>query len=393
MTPFPARTAENLATRTFEATQGGEPDAPGLSRKIEDEKTTSAKEGNEDAAKAERQEDEERQEHINKPKVSERLDQNEESSRPSADTTTQTSEPKTLIREPTKFECSEAHNNLFLTYHSKTPDIDTTNIQKALSQSELLLSIASYYGSLPTVRLHITNILTQYGRELYIAILRNPPRWLYLSTYLDSAPIFRESLIHIVGSYPNWPWTVPKSKLTPELLEIIRTKVDELQILRAEVNEALFVSTLSVAGQEVALGVENKEVLDTWCTVQLWRDWFCRALNQGKVSRPTTKSFDFDAAIYRTMAKGGDAYLPLAAVKHWREEYDVTKLDCAKWTAEDLEEDLAILKDYAQKKVHPLLVNHSMLLVVEEGINYLTCTKVGNDELPWVKKAVATPSL
>ena len=360
-----------------------------------------------DVAEVEEQENKETKEPINKPEVSEQPNENEESSRPSTDTTinktasniiTKISTHETIIQEPTKLEVCEAYNNLFLTYHSKTPEINTTNIQNALSQSELLLNIASYYRSLPTVRLHVNNILTQYGRELYQAIRQNPPRWLFLSIYLESGPIFKESLIHIVGNYPSWPWkTVPQSKLTPEVLAIIRTKVDELQSVRAKVNEALFMSTLSVAGKEVALGVDNKDVLDTWCTVQLWRDWFCRALNQAKASHPTTTTtfFDFDAAMYRTMAKGGDAYLPLANVKHWREEYGVTRLDCAKWTAEDLEEDLAIMKRYAQGVVQPLLENRSMLSVEEDGIGYFTCTKVGNDELPWAKKAssLTTPSL
>lgn len=298
--------------------------------------------------------------------------------------TSQTPDPDLANQEPTKKERFEAYNNLFLIYYNKSPEIDTTNIQVALSQSELLVSLADYYGSLPTVRLHINYPLTKYGKELNRAILRNPARWLILSTYLENATIFQECIIHIVGNYPNWPWkTVPKNKLSAEVLTLIQRKAAELQTLRFKVNEELFSSTLMIEGKEVVLGSDNKTTVDTWCTVQIWRDWLCRALNRAKASRPTKI---IDAKMYRTMAKGGDAYLTFANVKTLREEYDVTKLDCAQWKAEELKEDLEIMKKYAQKQVAPLLENRSMLSVEEEEIGYFTCTRVESDELPWVKE-------
>jgi hypothetical protein len=396
-TTSPSKASANNATK-----------APQLTPGDKDNCGTTVKIGGKEEAVAAKQEDEETTAAITKEPEKSAQSNSIEQNVPESSTgtisdqkatniITQTSEPKPAEQEmidqehkdPTEDDIFEAYNNLFLTYYNKTPEIDTNNIQKALSQFELLLNVAAYYGSLPTVRLHINGILNQCGRELYKAILQNPPRWLFVSIYLESVTIFNEALIHIVGNYPQWPWkTFPQSRLTPEILEVIKNKVDELQSLRAKVNESLFMSTLKVEGKEVALGRANKEVLDTWCTVQLWRDWFCRALNRTKASRPTKI---IDAAMYRTIAKGGDVYLPLAGVKDWREEYDVMRLDCAKWKSEDLEEDLAIMKRYAQEQVKPLLENRSMLSVEEEGIEYFTCTKVDNDELPWVKKA-ATPS-
>lgn len=101
-----------------------------------------------------------------------------------------------------------------------------------------------------------------------------------------------------------------------------------------------------------------------------------------------------DAKMYRRMGKEDDnAYLPVSGVQDWRDEYNVKKLGCAKWEQAELEEDLAFMKKYAREQVAPLLEHNSMLSVEEENIGYFTCTKVENDELPWVKKAAVASSI
>jgi len=293
----------------------------------------------------------------------------------------------TAARE--KAQALQAYHNMFLVFYDKSPEIDAKNIEQALFQVELLLNIARHYGSVAAVRGSINGILTLYGRELCKAIQRDPPRWLYVSLLLQSAFIFKEAIIHIVGNLPHWPWeTIPQSYFKPEIQRILSKKVMELQFMRWKINDSLFMSTLLVDGKEVRLNKNNKSVLNTWVTVQLWRDWFCRSLNRPKASQHFK---NIDARMYRTMAKGGDAYLSLKEVQTWLEEYKVGTLDYAQWDSLELEEDLRIMKTYAQKEVQALIVNQSMLGVEEEGIEYLTCTKVENDELPWVKK-VATPA-
>jgi hypothetical protein len=280
-----------------------------------------------------------------------------------------------------------AYNNLFLAYYNLPLVIDTDNISFALHKAEMLLNISEFYGSTHVVRPLLKTILHEYGRELYKAILRDPPRWLFLAIRLECAPIFREAVIHIVGNHPHWPSElIPRNKFDTETLNFLDKKVDDLQSMRAKVNEALFMSTLLVDGKEVCLNKANKSVLDTWVTVQLWRDWFCRSLNRTKASRDFK---NIDARMYRTMSKGDDAYLAFDDVKTWREEYKVATWDCAQWDTLELKEDLKIMKEYAQKQVKPLVEHHSILGLEEEGIEYFTCTKVENDELPWVKKAVA----
>lgn len=102
-------------------------------------------------------------------------------------------------------EVLAAYHNLFLIIYSRPPIIDTEDISNALRQAELLIKIAGLYGSIQTIRPYLNNCMSQYGRDMYTAILADPPRWLHLSLYLESAPIFKEAIIHIVGRYPFWP--------------------------------------------------------------------------------------------------------------------------------------------------------------------------------------------
>jgi hypothetical protein len=108
----------------------------------------------------------------------------------------------------TKIDSQEvlaAYHNLFLIIYSRPPIIDTEDISNALRQAELLIKIAELYSSIQTIRPCLNNSMLQYGRDMYTAILADPPRWLRLSLCLESAPIFKEAIIHIVGRYPFWP--------------------------------------------------------------------------------------------------------------------------------------------------------------------------------------------
>ncbi|KAH6719837.1 hypothetical protein BKA61DRAFT_459699, partial [Leptodontidium sp. MPI-SDFR-AT-0119] len=118
-----------------------------------------------------------------------------------------------------------AYNNLFLIYYSQAPAIDSQDIDIALQQSELLIKVARLYGSITLVRPYINSALMLFGRDLYMAVMADPPRWIQLSMYLESAPIFQEAIIHIVANHPYWPWpTVKLDELYDPVFEIIEQK-------------------------------------------------------------------------------------------------------------------------------------------------------------------------
>jgi hypothetical protein len=290
-----------------------------------------------------------------------------------------------------KAELLAAYKGLFRTFYGNPPKIDSNDINVALPQVEAIIRIAELYGSIPIVRPYLGNCLMQFGRIAYAAILQDPPRWIQLSLYLESAPLFREAAVHIIGNLGNWPWpTVQPSDFPDDLVgldSLFQKKVDKLKGLMADVERTFFMSSINIEGEGGSLAPTGRGSINTWYVAQLWKEWFSRSVAKDEVSKRTRRS---DGMKYRWIAKGGDAYLPLETVinhiKAFREPTRLTKAD-----KQGIEEDLKMIKTYAQKYVGLLCFNKSMLSVEEAGIEHLTCVSVDNDEIPWTTKKDDSP--
>ncbi|KAE8451176.1 hypothetical protein EG329_004340 [Mollisiaceae sp. DMI_Dod_QoI] len=275
----------------------------------------------------------------------------------------------------------EAYDNLFRIFYCKDPIIDANDIQVALEQVELLVKIAGIYESLHAVRPYVNNCLYSFGRKLFQVIARDPPRWLKLSVLISSPTIFRECIIHIVGAHPNWPSTSTlREELDTTTVMLIEKKIDELRTLKHSIDRTLFLSSIVVDGKEVYLDRDNESTRNTWFVVQVWRDWYTRSISEaihGKDPKDCAL-----AKMHRTIARGGDAYLPFTFVLEVLEAFRCLKQSTGEVDVQEIEDDLKTLKEFAQQTVKPLCVNNSMLDVDAAGIDYFTCTQVENHEMP-----------
>ncbi len=268
--------------------------------------------------------------------------------------------------------CVTAYNNLFRIYYNHTPEISTTNIDTALDQCEVLVKIAETYGSLYVVRPYLGNIFSQYRHALFVAIWKDPPRWLNLSIALQSASILSEAVIHLAGCWPKWLWPTSLKTISPEVLQLVAAKAKTLQDLRNNVDREILQNTIAQNDRPVTL----TDSYETWLVVQLFRDWF---LDQQNYYRKVGKSHY--GTFYRLMRKGGDAYLPAE-----KQLEILTGLDrgmLGMW--EEVGEDLKLLKEFAQGTVAQLCKNGLMLDVEEAGVQYLTCLDIGAEDFPWMK--------
>lgn len=285
-------------------------------------------------------------------------------------------------RAAVPIECCETFDNLFRTFYNMPPNIDNNNINKALKQAETLINNAMVFGSLKVVRPHLNACMLQYGGDIYKAVLQDPPRWLLLSIHLKSAPIFKEAIIHIVGKWPYWDWkSVQYNELPITTRDLILEKYNWLKVKRLQVSQKLYLNTIQTShhGEEIALEPRAPD-FDTWLIVALWRDWFCRSL----AMRDSPKYRDYcDGIIFRQIARGNDGYLSFSSV--WNTLTAFKGRDFAKWSPQDVERGLSWMKGCAQNMVREVVVNHSMCDVEAAGIDYLTCVKVENEELPWAQ--------
>ncbi|KAA6412272.1 MAG: hypothetical protein FRX48_04424 [Lasallia pustulata] len=265
-----------------------------------------------------------------------------------------------------------AYDSLFLMYYNRAPSVSTTSISVALTQCEAIVSIATIYGSLDVARPYLGNSLSQFRHALYSAITEDPPRWLTLSIPLESASIFSEALIHLVGSWPYSTWPTPAATIPPAMTELIKRKAKRLHDLRAQVDRDLLTNSLSAPdGNPVSFAADPA----SWFVVQMFRDWLAARLHEMRMAGKPHYGF-----VYRLMRKGGEAYLPLERV--------VEALGGVRgrgWgTDGEVKEDLMALKGFARGAVGRLVRNELVADVEKIGVEYLTCVDVGEGDFPWV---------
>ena len=268
-----------------------------------------------------------------------------------------------------------AYNNLFRIFYNLTPEISHANIDIALDQCETLLKVAERYGSLYVVRPYLGNTFSQYRHALFVAIAKDPPRWLNVSIPLHSASIFSEAIIHLAGHWPclpDWPWPTTLETIDRQVLQIVKGKARSLSERRSNIDRDILQNTIAQNGKTITLAASY----ETWVIVQLFRDWY---LEQQSHYRKADKSSYGN--LYRLLRKGGDAYLPAEKQVEMLNEVD----ECSFGAWEEVGEDLKLLKEFAQGAVEPLCKNGLMLDVEEAGVQYLTCVEVRTEDFPWMR--------
>lgn len=271
----------------------------------------------------------------------------------------------------------QAYHSLLAMFYNIAPQVSISDINCALCQCERVVRLATIYGSLPTVRPYLGNVLTQFRQKLYVAIAQDPPRWLLLGVALESASIYSEAMIHCAGSYPSCPWKTPWSKLPPSIFDIIKNKAEWLARLRSQVNEELLINTLrDPDGPVVSITLSPEQ----WIVVQIFRDWLAKQIQQHRESGTLHYG-----SLYRMIARGGNAYLAATDVSDVLDSMNLSgKLIDETW--DDVERDLNSLKAFANKAVAQLVANKLMVDPVVLGIPYLTSVEVGEEDYPWMKR-------
>ncbi|RDW60099.1 hypothetical protein BP5796_11705 [Coleophoma crateriformis] len=283
-----------------------------------------------------------------------------------------------------------AFDNFFRIVCELPPKVDTSNLDGALEELETLSRVASKYGHIQQINVGFLPILKPLGQPLFEAVLRNPVGWLTLSLTLRIKILFVEAIIHVVGLWPHWPsQTMPFNKLPRSVRDLIISKSEKLRLLKAGVDEQLFMASFRFEGSvhDLCLDPEDKDGFDAWFVVQLWRDWLARSL---KTYYQESGKYHGIGSIYRQIRRGGDSYLSLSSVLSILDAYRGP--DFAEWDPKIVENALNDMKRDAQKFVRKLVVNNCYLNPEHHNISHLTCTTVSDAELPWTIRPPALVS-
>jgi hypothetical protein len=312
------------------------------------------------------------------------------------------------------------YDNLFRIMYNYPPILDGINIADAYVQCKSLLTLADQYDALAVVGPRVDHHLLQFQSRLWKQIAKYPISYLRLGYLARSKVIFQEALIHVVGQWPAGERSL-RSILPDTVLDIIEDKVDELEETVSRVEARLFRLTLTTrTGERVA---PHTNYLD-WLAVSLFRQWLAdnttppaapvpdrtaNGRNGANTNRPGTRGSSNNAApnphtlsigravvsapplaslgrTYRILGSPAGAYLGHDECKRF------LKLTPELYSRDNLrrfEKRVEEIKALAREVVRPLMGSGLELETsnagrgVAEGIGYLTCTVVGDRDLPW----------
>jgi hypothetical protein len=271
----------------------------------------------------------------------------------------------------------DVYDQIFSAFYNIPIRIPTANVTASLTHSEQLTKIASDLGcleALPNLTSQINATLLQHRHTLFRAIKNDPARWLLLSLSLKNDSIYTESLIHLSGAHPCWPWPTPRSSLPEEILRLITTKSSALNQLCTEVERSLLLLTIHIGRNSAnhAVSPLTNSEFDTWFIVSTFRSILGQELNELDKNR---KKPLLRGTMFRKIRKG-QGYMPYEGMRRMMEQVMPSAV-------QNLSEDLALLKREASVYVEELARNESLLDAEGQKVGWLTCVKVGKEDIPW----------
>lgn len=292
------------------------------------------------------------------------------------------------------------YDNLFRIFYNYAPALDGVNVADAYVQCKSLLNLADQYDALPVVGPRVDHHMLQFQSRLWKQIAKYPISYLRLGFLARSRVMFQEALIHVVGQWPAGERNL-RAALPDIVLDIIEDKVDELEETVSRVEGRLFrLNLINSRGERVG---PNNNYLD-WLAMSLFRQWLAdntspppppdqrRRTGSREGGRgapalpPPAPPLNSVGRAYRTLGSNNSvAFLGHDECKRF------LKLTPELYSRDNLrrfEKRIDELKSMAREIVRPLMGSNLELDMggsnrSGDTIAYLTCTAVGNRDLPW----------
>jgi len=313
------------------------------------------------------------------------------------------------------------YDNLLRTFYNYAPSLNNISIADAYTECKALLQLAEVYDALAVVGPRIDHHLLQFGNRLFKQIAKYPPSYLKLGYSAQSKTIFAESLIHVVGQWPIHQSQLDRS-IDIAVLDLIEDKWDMLNDLKSKVEGKLFRLTLTTSrGERVS---PSNNFLD-WLAMSLFRQWLAenttpapvsilkdsqlrttapgrpipngtsggtptstlRQTSRNQISNtssqcPSSSSGQAITRVFQLLAStNNESYLPHDELKRFLKHapeglYNRDNLRL-------FERRMDEVKNLARDVVKPVTRNCLELVTSGEGLGYLTCTRVAEEDFPW----------
>lgn len=252
-----------------------------------------------------------------------------------------------------------------------------------------ILQAADYIHALPSVRTYIESYLLRISQKFWVHIAKAPEAWSDIAVRLQSAIIFRESIIHIAGGL-EIPGLIKRERFgTCQFgkicLEIAERKSLELRGKKIDVERRLLqYYPPRLIRRETPDKIPGRADYGSdiyyWQALTMCRQFFQSSILANRHHRHEDGGIEFYRTIFRC------DYID----KHAAEEFHQLFAMSTKGK-QCLADAVELIKDDLRVIVADLLEDNLQLrtTVRSKPLRYLVCTKVLEEELPWI----ANPNL
>ncbi|KAF2854346.1 hypothetical protein T440DRAFT_515065 [Plenodomus tracheiphilus IPT5] len=265
----------------------------------------------------------------------------------------------------------EVYDYILGAFYGILPTDSSNTVNGALVHAEQIVRYATTLDCLHLIRSHVGNTLLQYRQSLFVAIKHDPARWLILAQALQNDAIYTESLIHLIGAHPSWPWPTERSLLPEPIRHLITRESAELDVTRIAVEHSLLL--LTIDGHSGPVLPQEDSQFDTWFIVATFRDILARQFQALEHSSSASLK---RGKVFRQLHRGGSAYMVYKEMERLMKRIMPSAVP-------NLSEDLGVLKEFAREYVKGLARNELMLDVDTNQVGYLTCSRIGREDIPW----------
>lgn len=287
------------------------------------------------------------------------------------------------------------YDNLFRVVYNHAPDLDSSHVADAYTECKALLNLAEAYDALDVVGPRVDHHMLRFGTRLFKEIARYPISYLKLGSMSHSKVVYSEALIHVVG---QWPRIRPRveGRFDPLVLSIIEEKVEDLNDMKAKVENKLLRLTLTTSRGDP---VSPSTSFTDWLALSFFRQWITeritapsheqiqkaqprgsgRSQPMSSTTRSSTRASEIDSFYRNLGSSSASTYLTRDDLRQFLK----TAPD-GLYTRDNmrrLERRLDEIKGIAREIVKPLMRNE--LEMNPAGLGYLTCTRVTEDDYPW----------
>lgn len=195
-------------------------------------------------------------------------------------------------------------------------DAQEDNMTDLLKAALDVLEVAEYLGCIPVVTGPIDATLLAVGQSLYRAIAASPTGWLVFAERIRSRAIFKEAMIHAVGSYntDKIQSAIHEGTMSDATVEILERKAQEVMngvsttMRRLASYYPISLTRVATVGRidkdNTGRADYGNDILG-WMALSVFRHW----LGDMMATDHTTHDKDMGYFFITLIAKGGNTYL------------------------------------------------------------------------------------